>query len=53
MDKYLEYFKNNEYFVDKQLQSVVSYYSLNDTGNKNKNLGHILLIPRCENDECK
>ncbi len=44
MDKYLEYFKNNEYFVDKQLQSVVSYYSLNDTGNKNKNLGHILLV---------
>ncbi len=44
MDKYLEYFKSNDYFVDDKLQSVVSYYAINDIDDKNKKLGHILLI---------
>ena len=44
IDKYLAYFKNNDYFVDDKLQSVVSYYAINDINSKNKQLGHILLI---------
>jgi nitrogen-specific signal transduction histidine kinase len=48
MGKYLEYFKNNDYFVDYNLQSVVSYYPLNDAVN-NKQLGHILLVQDIKN----
>ncbi|MDD2697587.1 MAG: ATP-binding protein [Arcobacteraceae bacterium] len=48
MKKYLDYFKNNDYFVDNNLQSVVSYYSLIDDGN-GKQLGHILLIQNTKN----
>jgi len=44
MDKYLEYFKTNDYLIDDKLQSVVSYYAINDVNNNNKKLGHILLI---------
>jgi nitrogen-specific signal transduction histidine kinase len=48
MDRYLAYFKNNDYFIDAGLQSVVSYYPLNDVVNDQK-LGHILLIQDMRN----
>jgi len=48
MDNYLSYFKSNDYFIDAGLQSVVSYYPLNDAVN-NKKLGHILLIQDMKN----
>lgn len=48
IDKYLAYFKNNDYSIDNNLQSVVSYYPLNDAVN-NKQLGHILLVQDIKN----
>ena len=48
IDKYLDFFKYNDYFIDNSLQSLVSYYAINDVI-KNKNLGHILLIQNIKN----
>ncbi len=47
-DKYLSKLRQNDYFIDPDLNSMISYYPLNDP-EKKINLGHIVLIQNIAN----